>query len=229
MLKELIDQFYLDQQREKAQIRFYITDAGKCGRSVFFKFKNAPRKKMDPRILRIFDHGEQLHRNIFSILYRLKIGVTTEVSIPAQEIISGRVDAILSINNENYILDIKSINSSIFRGLTGPKEENLYQIQLYLHFFKIKKGILLYIDKDKQEFKEFIVEYDSNLCQGLLEKFKELQKKINSDTVPPVLSDYPKNWQCDYCQFREVCDATGQKEINWSEFKKKIEDFELLG
>lgn len=224
MLKELIDQFYLDQQKEKAQFHFYITDAGKCNRSVFFKFKNVPRKKMEPRILRIFDHGEQMHRNIFSVLYRLKIGVTTEVSIPTQEIVSGRADAILSINNENYILDIKSMNSSVFRNLTGPKQENLYQIQLYLHFFNIKKGILLYIDKDQQELKEFFVEYDSQLCQQLLDNFKNLQNKINNNILPAVLSDYPKNWQCDYCQFREICDIIGPREVNWQEFKDKIEN-----
>jgi hypothetical protein len=36
MLKELIDQFYLDKQRDKEQTHFYITDAGKCTRAVFF-------------------------------------------------------------------------------------------------------------------------------------------------------------------------------------------------
>ncbi len=223
MLKELIDKFYLDQQRDKNQERFYITDAGKCNRAIFFKFKNAPRKKLEPRILRIFDHGEQFHRNIFNILYRLKIGVTTEIPIPAQEIVSGRADAILCIKNENYVLDIKSINSSVFKSMTGPKEENYYQIQLYLHFFQIKKGIILYIDKDQQEFKEFIVEYNPEICQRLLDNFKVIQKKIESNTVPLVLPDYPKNWQCSYCQFREICDLTDREEVNWLKFKEKIE------
>ena len=223
MLKELIDKFYLDQQKNKQQTRFYISDAGKCARAVFFKFKNVPREKLDARILRIFDHGEYLHRNIFSILYRLRIGVTTEIPIPAQEIVSGRADAILSVNNENYVLDIKSMNSMIFKKLTAPKEENLYQLQLYLHFFKIKKGILLYIDKDQQELKEFIVEYDPELCQQLLNNFKELKEKIGSDIVPATLSDYPQNWQCNYCQFREICDKVDRGEISWLEFKEKIE------
>jgi CRISPR/Cas system-associated exonuclease Cas4 (RecB family) len=134
MLKERIDKFYLDQQKDKDQTHFYITDVGKCPRAVFFKFKKVPREKMDARILRIFEKGEHIHRNIFNILYRLRIGVTTEVSIPSQEIISGRADAILCIDNENYVLDIKSMNSMIFRGLKEPKEENIFQLQLYLHY-----------------------------------------------------------------------------------------------
>ena len=70
MLKELIDEFYLDQQRDREQYHFYITDAGKCPRAVFFKFKNVPREKIDARILRIFERGETLHRDIFNVLYR---------------------------------------------------------------------------------------------------------------------------------------------------------------
>lgn len=223
MLKELIDKFYLDQQKDREQTHFYITDAGKCGRTIFFKFKNAPREKMDARILRIYERGEHLHRNIFNILYRLKIGVTTEVSIPAKEIVSGRADAIICINNENYVLDIKSINSMVFKNLTQPKEENIYQLQLYLHYFKIKKGILFYIDKDQQNIKEFVINYDQNLAKALLDNFAKLKTKVESNIIPDRLSDYPLNWQCQYCQFKEVCAMTGQGEINWEEFKKKIE------
>lgn len=223
MLKELIDKFYLDQQRDREQTRFYISDVGKCHRSVFFKFKNAPGEKMEPRILRIFERGEYLHRNIFNILYRLRIGMTTEVSIPAQEIISGRADAILCINNENYILDIKSMNSMVFRNLTEPKEENVYQLQLYLHFFKISKGILLYIDKDQQNIKEFLINYDEKLAHSLLKEFEGLKEKIDSNIIPAKLSDCDKNWQCRYCRFKETCSMAGDGEVSWENFKKKIQ------
>jgi CRISPR/Cas system-associated exonuclease Cas4 (RecB family) len=208
MLKELIDQFYLDNQKNREQTRFYITDAGKCPRAVFFKFKNAPKEPMDARIMRIFEHGENIHRSIFNILYRLRIGCVTEVPIPAQEIISGRADAILCIGNENYVLDIKSMNSMIFRNLVEPKEENVYQIQLYLHYFNIKKGILLYIDKDRQEMKEFFVDYDEVLCKSLLEKFTTLKGQVEGGQVPARLEDFPRNWQCSYCQFKDICKKT---------------------
>jgi len=223
MLKELIDQFYLDNQKNKDQTKFYITDAGKCPRSVFFKFKNAPREPMDARILRIFERGENIHRSIFNILYRLRLGVVTEVPIPSQEIISGRADAILCIGNENYVLDIKSINSMIFKRMQEPKEENILQIQLYLHYFNIKKGILLYIDKDQQEMKEFFIDYDEALCKSLLDKFYALKDQVEKNILPARLADYPRNWQCSYCQFKDVCKITNGDAVNWEDFKKKIE------
>ena len=205
MLKELIDQFYLENQKNKEQTRFYITDAGKCPRAVFFKFKNAPREPIDARLMRIFEHGENIHRNIFNILYRLRMGVVTEVPIPSQEIISGRADAILCTEGQNYVLDIKSMNSMIFRKLQEPKEENVLQIQLYLHYFNIKKGILLYIDKDRQEMKEFFVDYNPELVEGLLDKFYALKDQVEKNVLPKRLEDYPRNWQCQYCSFRDVC------------------------
>jgi len=223
MLKELIDKFYIDNQKNSEQTKFYITDAGKCSRSVFFKLKNAPREPMDARLMRIFERGENIHRSIFNILYRLRLGVVTEIPIPSQEIISGRADAILCIGNENYVLDIKSINSMIFRKMLEPKEENIYQIQLYLHYFNIKKGILLYIDKDQQEMKEFFVDYDEALCKGLLDKFYVLKDQVEKNIVPARLADYPRNWQCNYCPYKDICKTVNGEAINWEDFKKKIE------
>jgi len=223
MLKELIDEFYLENQKNREQTRFYITDAGKCPRAVFFKFKNAPKEPIEARLMRIFEHGESIHRNIFNILYRLKIGCTTEIKIPDQEIVSGRADAILCMNNENYVLDIKSINSMLFRKLMEPKEENVYQVQLYMHFFGIKKGILLYVDKDQQNLKEFFLEYDEVLCKGLMDKFYALKGQVEKDVLPAKLADYPKNWQCTYCQYKDVCKLANGGEVKWEDFKKRIE------
>jgi len=225
MLKELIDQFYLDKQKDKEQHHFYITDAGKCARAIFFKFKNVPRKEIEANILRLFDHGDHIHQLIMKPLLSVREihVVASEVNIPPQELVSGRADAIISTGKEMYVLDIKSMNSMIFRNLTEPKEENVAQLQLYLHYFKIPKGILLYVNKDNQELKEFIISYDKKTALNLLASLSDLREKINSEIIPPRLSDYPDNWQCRYCQFKEVCGMTNGGEIKWNDFKKRVQ------
>ena len=224
MLKELIDKFYLDQERskQKEQTRFYITDAGKCSRAVFFKFKNAPKEEIEARILRMFDHGDYIHRLILSTLFSLGIVRSSEINIPSQRVISGRADAILSWENELYVLDIKSMNSFLFKNLVQPKQENIFQLQLYLHFFGIKKGILLYVNKDTQELKEFIVFYDKILAEKLLKDLESLKTKIDSSIIPKRLSDYPKDKECQFCQFREICKKATVNEISWKEFKRRL-------
>jgi len=224
MLKEIIDQFYLDRQRDREQHHFYITDAGKCPRQIFFKFKNVPRKEMEANILRLFDHGDHMHKLIMKSLLSTRDVhvVASEVNVPPQELISGRADAIISDGKELYVLDIKSMNSMIFKNLTEPKEENVNQVQLYLHYFKIPKGILLYVDKDKLELKEFIVNYNQTKAEFLLKNLANLKKQIDSSIIPSRIPDYPETWQCKYCQFREVCDIGEAGEMNWQDFEKKV-------
>lgn len=225
MLKELIDKFYLDRQRDKEQQHFYITDAGRCPRSLFFKFKNAPRKEMEPSVLRLFDHGDHMHQLIMKALLGTRDVhvVASEVNIPPQEIISGRSDAVISDGKSLYILDIKSMNSMVFDKLSGPKEENIDQIQLYLHYFKVPKGILLYVNKNSLELKEFVVDYDKERCLSLLQSLTETKKKIDVSLIPDRIAGYPTDWQCRYCQFKIICDETGKGEVKWENFKSKIE------
>jgi len=223
MLKELIDKFYLDRERDKEQHHFYITDAGKCSRAIFFKFKNIPREKMTPEVLRMFDHGDYIQMQILSNLFSLGMVRASEIKIPPQELISGRADAIITLNNDLYVVDFKSMNSMVFKNLTQPKEDNINQIQLYLHYFKIPKGILLYINKDTLQLKEFLVEYNPGIARKLLKDLSELKTKIDKNIVPDRIPGHPDDWQCKYCQFREICEIAGQNNINWEDFKRKIE------
>jgi len=225
MLREIIDKFYLDRQKDKEQRHFYITDAGRCGRAIFFKFKNVPRKEMEANILRLFDHGDHIHQLIMKPLLSTRDihVVASEVDIPPQEVISGRADAILSDGKELFVLDIKSMNSMVFRGMNEPKEENINQIQLYLHYFKIPKGILLYVNKDNQDLKEFVVSYNPAKAEALLSDLTNLKKQIEEDVVPSRIPTYPNDWQCQYCQFKEVCKMTNGNEMKWEELKEKIE------
>ena len=225
MLKELIDQFYLNRKKDKGQEHFYISEAGKCPRQIFFKFKNAPRKEMEANILRLFDHGDHMHQLIMKPLLSTREVrvVTAEVDIPPQELVRGRADAVISDGKELYVLDIKSMNSMVFKNLTEPKEENINQIQLYLHYFKIPKGIILYVDKDKLDLKEFAVNYNKTLVEKILKDLTCLKKQIDSNTIPSRIPDYPDNWQCRYCQFKEICGMADEKDLGWEDFKKRIE------
>ncbi len=184
---------------------------------------------MKANILRMFDHGDYIHQLIMkSLLSTRELHVVaSEVNIPPQELISGRADAIISNGKELHVLDIKSMNSMIFRNLQQPKEENVNQIQLYLHYFKIKKGILLYVNKDTQELKEFVVNYNKTQVQSLLSELADLKIKINSNTVPSRISNWPSDWQCKYCQFKGLCRMADDGGIKWEDFKKEIERLTL--
>jgi len=226
MLKELIDKYYQDKRSEREKKRFYISDAGKCPRQIFFKFKNAPCKEIEPRLLRIFDQGNYVHLRLMRDLFSLGIAVASEIDIPSTEDVGGRADAIITVDNELYVVDFKSINSMILNKMEKPKDEHVLQVQLYLHFFKIKKGILLYEGKDNSQMKEFLVDYNKNISTKILKDFKRLRINVDKNLLPKGLLDYPKNWQCRYCQYKELCSIAGKDNIKWNKFKKKITDQE---
>lgn len=204
MLKELINQFYTNHFKDRDKHHFYITDAGKCPRQIFFKFKKYPRKEPEARVLRIFDHGDYTHMRIMSVLFSLGIVRAAEIRIPPQEIIAGRADAIVGIEGKPYILEIKSSSHYKFDQLNAPDSDHFKQIQLYMHYFKVPQGILLYEDKNTQELKEFVVRYSPDLVQKVLADFEVLKGQIEKDIIPSIPKDI-ESWRCEYCEYREEC------------------------
>jgi len=203
MIKEKIDDFYLSKQRDRDKEHFYITDAGKCPRSVYFQFKKIPKKPMDARVMRVFEHGDHTHLRIISSLFSLGLVKATEIDIPNKEFIHGRADVIITIDGEPYVVEIKSMNSSSFSRLEAPDPDHYKQIQMYLYFFNIKKGIVLYENKNTQELKEFAVDYDETTVRDILEKFHILMEQIKSNIIPSV--NNVDTWKCNYCAYAEEC------------------------
>lgn len=228
MLHEIIDKYYLDKEKDrdrKPPKHFYISQAGKCPRHLFFKFKNVPEKELEPHILRLFDHGDHMHQLIMSALTSTRDihVVASEVKIPPQELVSGRADAVISDGKQLYVLDIKSMNSMIFRSMEEPKPENVQQLQLYLYYFKISKGILLYVNKDNLQLKEYIFDYNLEEAKMLINGMKFLRKQIDTNIIPKRLISYPSDWQCRYCQYKSVCSMGVPEEMSWDSFKEKIQ------
>lgn len=205
MLKELIDQFYTDGFDEKErEDKFYVTDAGKCSRAVYFEFKKYPRKEIEARILRIFDNGDYTHMRIMNVLFSSGVVRAVEIKIPPQDIISGRADAIIEIEAKLYILEIKSCSHYKFEKLSRPESDHIKQVQLYLHYFKIPQGIIIYEDKNTQNLKEFVLKYDPELVQNILKDFEILREQIKQNVLPDIPKDI-EIWRCQYCEYRDEC------------------------
>lgn len=126
--------------------------------------------------------------------------------------VSGRLDAILIIDDVKYGLEIKSLSSNSWTigqifgtkwNKPKPKLEHLMQCIVYLYAFinEIDTFKLLYIRRDNGDTKEFTIQlvlidnmlyplvddeiyYDIN-CNNIIDKFKILNKYIEDDKLPP--------------------------------------------
>lgn len=203
MIKEKIEKFYLERRKDRDRSYFYITEAGKCQRAIWYNFKKFPKKEMDARLMRVFENGDYTHMRIMSSLFSIGAVKAIEVALE-EDIVHGRCDGIVVINNEPYVLELKSINSYGFKKLEAPKPEHIKQLMLYLHFFKIQKGIFIYENKDNQDLKEFHISYDKEMAEKLIENFRITKHLIDENILPPVPANIDE-WECRFCDFFDEC------------------------
>ena len=98
-----------------------------------------------------------------------------------------------------------------------------------MHYFKIPKGILLYVNKDTLALKEFLVSYSPGLAGSLMSSLEGLKEKIEINVVPARLLNYPENIQCRYCAFKEICKIAGGVEVGWDSAERDIRCAAFLG
>ena len=160
--------------------------------------------------MRVFDNGNHVHSRLMSILYRssdIRV-VAGEIKIPDNPKILGTCDAIVGIDEENFILDFKSINSRGFSYLDEEKPDHKVQLLLYLFYFKIRKGYIIYENKDDQSLKEFLVDSETPENKELISQIFAKLDKLGIYIKEHALPDKPKDlesWRCTYCDFKEEC------------------------
>lgn len=194
MLKEIID------SKREAHIssgKFSISSIGGCWRKKYMELKGLYKQEYDERIKRIFRMGDLIHRQMVREFlekgdaHGIRV-VAAEVDIPGQKYISGRSDLIVSISKtgELVIIDVKSAGDWVLRRVkNGETEEHIKnyinQLQLYLHFFKLKRGYILFIGKHKGEIEEIEVKYNKELCERLVKEIEDFFcNYVEKDVVP---------------------------------------------
>ncbi|MCS7134452.1 MAG: CRISPR-associated protein Cas4 [Candidatus Pacearchaeota archaeon] len=212
MIKELIEEFYKQKKSDKEKNVFYVSDAGKCPRAVWFSLKGYPKKELDARTLRVLEHGDYTHMRIIGALFSLGLVNAVEVEIPNNDLVHGRADAIISIKGEPYVVEIKSVNSAKFKK-EKPDPAHVKQLQLYLYFFKMKKGILIYENKDTQELKEFVLDYDEETVREVFSEFNKLKELLEKNVIPDIPKEL-EDWRCDYCPYIEECEKIEEEKLN---------------
>jgi len=221
--------------RPKSKNAFYPSGVSHpCRRSLYFQYFNIPGKKKDVRILRIFDNGHSMHARYAK--YAKKAGILVACEMPLrnkQYRLRGRLDQIILVNNELYIVDLKSMKDSKFCELYGvPSREYNEQLQLYMwlindlfeqgsnrkifkqypNLFPIKKALLVIENKDNQKQEEILVQYDENCIVEIKKKIDEIVTFVNDSKLPP--RDFtPSSQECRWCDFNDYCSTKDEEAL----------------
>jgi len=211
MIIEKIEESYATPENKNWD-GVHASSAAKCIRALYYDATLDKETVIEPRIKRVFENGDFFHRRLMSVLFRLKDVrvVAGEIKVPANEFVRGTCDAIIGLEDENFVLDFKSINDSGFKFLKAPKQEHVIQLGLYIYYFKLKRGLIIYESKDNQELKEFLIDITDPQTAKLLDdtftKIGYLTNCIKSKTLPTKPEfDVSEQWRCNYCNYKEEC------------------------
>jgi len=209
VLKEIFD---MEWESHKSSGKFSISGVGGCWRQKYLELKGLYKKKYDQKTLRTFAIGDAFHmiatKAFFEKSEQAGIAVVAaEVNIPEgpeTKNISGRTDAIIShqATGELNIVDFKSCSSWTMKKVKeGDIAQNYKdQVNLYLHFFKIKKGYLLFISKDKGEIAEVLIEYDPVRAKQVIKEIDDFYENyVNKSIEPPPCSG--NSFGCEVCGY----------------------------
>jgi len=109
--------------------------------------------------------------------------------------IIGHTDGLLILGDGPALLELKTINSRSFEFLNAPREAHVKQANLYMHctFKKFDhpmptRTVILYVNKNTSEEKEFWVEKDGSVVQPMFQQIKKVEYSLSENSLPDRLA-----------------------------------------
>lgn len=209
---EMVDRFLESEVRIKTIGRYYPSEIGQCLRKTWYTFRNP--KPIDKELKKIFEAGNRLHEFVADVFQSDKnpevelVQKELPFEIPVDDfVIAGRIDDLIRIkmSNQEALVEVKSTKDLDY--LEEPNESHVLQLQLYLHANNMKDGILLYLEKNTLKSKTFHIAYNEKMYDYIIERFRELHKKLTTAELPPPEArlQEDKQWMCKSCQYSEEC------------------------
>jgi len=113
--------------------------------------------------------------------------------------VNGRADLILSVDGEEYVVEVKSVRKLP----SAPFKHHVQQLNLYLGAYGIKRGSLIYLEKQVLAHKIFPVEFSLEAFKLLLNRAARLHQALISNSPPKPDNE---EWECRYCEFKNECE-----------------------
>lgn len=158
----------------------------KCDRLLYLGYNgHLTSYTIVPKLTRIFGCGSSLEDRVAK--YFTDMGILKDRELPVKldsPPLSGRIDFIINHGEHGLMpVELKSINNAGFNKLiSAPKPEHLVQLQLYLCLWPVPYGTVLYENKDNQDLKAFLVEYDADMQEAIFDRCRRI---MEMDDCPP--------------------------------------------
>lgn len=187
-------------------------------------YKQLQGEQISPGLKRIFEEGNAIHEKWQRLFLRAGYAKPEDLDFTQfnnKYRISYTPDLIVHIPKfckEKMIGEIKSVNTHQFKKMKRhPKAYK--QLQWYLFLTGYKKGFVLCDDKNSQEFKIELYDYDYEIVKPFIERAKLIKKsyiklhKENKIVCRPKDATSPICKRCSNCAMKDACWNIGNGRI----------------
>lgn len=151
--------------------------------------------------------GTNLHVLFQNLCEKAGVLVAREVSVvdhPRK--IVGHADGIVKLEGKKYLIEIKTTNERKFSKLVEADSPHIEQSNLYLGLLKLDGVIVIYINKNTSEMKEFRSAFNRSLYENrLLPRIAKHHADVRSKTLPPREADDRDRFPCTFCAYANTC------------------------
>lgn len=97
------------------------------------------------------------------------------------------------------------------QGVLSAKIEHYVQMQVYMHYLKLKWGLYVAVCKNTDDLYFEVIYYKPEIGEA----YTDRAGAIIRATLPPArLSNNPDWWECKMCDFREICHRGAAMQVN---------------
>ena len=180
---------------------------GSCRRQQQFKYIGLPQLAPSPKTAQIFQNGTFMH--LRWQMAGLTEGWMWEAEVPVGDNrykLSGTQDGIAY---DGSVVELKSTNSNGFGRVMsfGPLDGHTYQVGTYVLTTGAEKGILIYENKDTQDFKEIVLHREELPLEEIERGAEDMWEHIVNEALYEPLSDceLKTGYRYSGCPFRKHC------------------------
>ena len=195
-----------------------VSDSAFCMRSQVLSlvYKQLQGEQVKVGLMRIFEEGNSIHEKWQRMFIRAGWSKPTDLDrtrYSEDYMMSFTPDIVCTIPDfcdEPMVGEIKSVNTFSFKKQT--KHPSAWkQCQWYMHLTGIKKGFVLSEDKNTQEFRVEVYDYDPDVVQPFVDRAESIVDAYHTlmrdhkMVARPSDAKKPDCKRCSSCAMRDAC------------------------
>jgi CRISPR/Cas system-associated exonuclease Cas4 (RecB family) len=201
---------------------------GHCPRYWYLYFEgNEAEVHNDWYSIANMNSGTDRHKRIENAFDDAGILVTKEYPIKNERPkISGRTDAVINIDGQEILTEIKTKGNEGFERTLRPPKYNIEQLLIYMKIRQDKDALLLIENKDTHQIKNFVISVNQkykDFINYLFDWMIRIEDAFEAKTIPknPYRNKF-ENKNCKSCQFLKACQQKPEGDIK-IEHRKELE------